>query len=64
MDYIPQTVSEADLQNGRNYWDGEYDPTPVAPTPTGGVATPSPVTTQPHTVHYKDSDAQPGATQA
>lgn len=52
VDFIPQTVSEEDLQSGRRYWDDDYDPAPVEPGPQGsGSHVPTPVTVVPEPVH-------------
>lgn len=50
-DFIPQHISEADLRDGKNYWDGDGGE-PHTPAPVGGDApahSPSP-----EAVHYKD----------
>jgi cytochrome c oxidase subunit 1 len=36
MDFIPQTVSDEELNGGKRYWDEDYDPAPVSPAPLGG----------------------------
>lgn len=56
-DFIPQTVSDEDIENGINYWDHEYDPDhPVFDAKpsdgNGGV----PVESEPEVVQRKDDD--------
>ncbi len=55
MDFIPQTVSDEELNNGKRYWDEDYEP-----LPTGGgaqaMAGESKPVAHPETVHRKEED--------
>jgi hypothetical protein len=32
-DFVPQTVSDEDIERGVRYWDEDYEPVPVSPAP-------------------------------